>query len=377
MINSLTVHPVTNRRDLRRFLVFPWHIYRGGDKYPSWVPPLLFDEMDTHNTNKNPFYDHAEMQRFIAYRDGKPVGRIGAIIDHSYNEYHESKTGFFGFLEQENDETISAALFEAAESWLADQGIKDVLGPMNPSSNHMLGLLINGFDAPACVMMPYNPPYYADIITGRGYSPAKDLYAYRIESTRPLPERTVRIAGILEKETEVEIRPIDMKNLRREVQLIREIYNDAWRDNWGFVPWTPAEMDHMIGIFKLICIPDLVLLAFMKGEAVGFSMAIPDINQVLIRMNGRLFPFAFVKFLYLKSKIDRIRVAVFGVKRKQQGLGIDALFFAHTYQNAKRHGIKEGEFSWILEENLDARRLLENWGAEMYRTYRIYKKEIG
>ena len=299
MIDTLSVRPVTNRRELQKFLTFPWQIYRGGNKYPAWIPPLLFNEMDTHNTNKNPFYDHADIQRFIAYRDGEPVGRIGATIDHSYNEYHESKTGFFGFLEQENDETVSAALFEAAESWLADQGIKDVLG-----------LLIDDFDAPACVMMPYNPPYYADIITGRGYSQAKDLYAYRIESTQPLPEKTVRIAGILEKETEVEIRPIDMKNLRREVQLVREIYNDAWRSNWGFVPWTPAEMDNMIGIFKLICIPDLVLLAFMKGEAVDFSMAIPDVNQMLIRMNGRLFPFAFAKFLYLKSKIDRIRVAV-------------------------------------------------------------------
>ena len=359
-----------------RFLQFPWRIYRGKTPIPNWVPPLLFDEMDTHNTKKNPFYEHADIRRFIAYRDGQPVGRIGATIDHGYNDYHKCKTGFFGFLEQENDESVSAALFEAAESWLEERGMTDVLGPMNPSSNHVLGLLVDDFDAPPRVMMPYNPPYYADIITGRGYAKEKDLLAYRLDSTKPLSEKMIRIAQVLESETEVDIRPIDMKNLHTEVQLIREIYNDAWRDNWGFVPWTPGEMEHMIGIFKLICIPELVLLAFVKDEAVGFSMAIPDINQALIRMNGRLFPIGFIKFLYLKKRVDRLRVAVLGVKQKQQGLGIDALFFVHTYNNGIACGMREGEFSWILEENLDVRKLLENWGAERYRTYRLYSKTL-
>ena len=377
MSNEISIQPVSTKSDLKKFIRFPWRIYRGATPNPSWVPPLLFDENDTHNTKHNPFYDHADIQRFIAYRDGVPVGRIGVAIDHDYNTYYSSKTGFFGFLEVEDDATVAATLMETAEAWLVDHGMDHVIGPMNPSSNHVLGLLVDDFDNPAKVMMPYNPSYYEALVTGCGYRPVKDLYAYRMDATKPLSDKMLRVSKIVEKKTGVVIRPVDMKNLKSEVQVIREIYNDAWRGNWGFVPWTEDDMAHMVPTFKLICIPDLVIMAYVDGEPVGFSMGIPNINQALIKMNGRLFPFGFIKFFYLKRRVDQLRVAVLGVKKKYQGMGLDSLFFVHTYNNGVRHGMKEGEFSWILEDNRGVRDLLEHWGVGRYRTYRLYEKELG
>lgn len=376
MDSSLIIKPVDSNKDKRAFIRFPWKIYRSGTGNPQWVPPLLLDEKDTHNEKTNPFYKHAEIQRFMAFRGREAVGRIAAVIDWGFVEYQKTKTGFFGFLETEDNNETAEALFHAAEEWLKQRGMERIIGPMNPSSNHILGFLVDGSDRPPMIMMPYNPGYYLKLASLNGYEKDRDLFAYRVDHTIPLSEKMKRVSAFILEDSDVEIRSINIKNLKEEARWIREIYNDAWRDNWGFVPWTLEEIDHMADVLKLICIPDLVLLCFLKGEAIGFSIALPNLNQIFAEMNGRLLPFGFLKLLGMKKKVSQLRVAVLGIKRKYQGLGLDAPLYVETYRRSVEHGIDEGEFSWILEDNSHIRTILDSWGAEHHKTYRIMGKDL-
>jgi hypothetical protein len=370
---AISVRPVAGARELDIFIKFPWRIYKGD---PNWVPPLLAEQKGLLDTKKNPFYEHAEIQHYLAWKGGEIVGRISAILDHHYNDFHDEKTGFFGFFESIDDREVSRTLFSAAEGWVQDKGMNRLMGPTNPGTNHVCALLVDGFDRPPVIQMPYNPRYYLDLYTDYGLGKARDLYAYWMEDITPVSDKIKRVAELVRSRQKVTIRSIDMKRLKEEIQLVKEVYNDAWERNWGFVPWTDAEIQAVGQDLKMVVDPDLVMLAHVDGELAGFSLALPDVNQALIRINGRLFPFGLIKLLIYSKKINQIRVLALGIKKKFQNLGLDALFYYETYTRGTAHGFHAGEFSWVLENNAPMRNAMENWGARIYKTYRMYQKKL-
>jgi len=373
MPEPISVRPVTGARELDRFIKFPWRIYRGD---PNWVPPLLVEQKGLLDTKKNPFYEHAEIRHYLAWRGREIVGRISAILDHHYNDFHGERTGFFGFFESIDDPAVSSALLAAAEDWVRGKGMNQIMGPTNPGTNHVLALLVDGFDRPPVIQMPYNPPYYLELFADAGLEKARDLYAYWMEDITPISDKVERVADLVRRRKAVTVRSIVMKNLREEIQLIKEVYNDAWEKNWGFVPWTDAEIQAVGQDLKMVVDPDLVMLAYVDGELAGFSLSLPDVNQALKRINGRLFPLGIFKLLIYSRKINQIRVLALGVKRKFQNMGLDAVFYYETYTRGTSHGFHAGEFSWILENNTPMRNAMENWGARIYKTYRMYRKAL-
>jgi GNAT superfamily N-acetyltransferase len=375
---SVTIQPVETKTGLKHFIRFPWKIYRGKkSRYENWVPPLLMGEKELFDTEENPFYRHAEIENYLAYRDGREVGRISAIVDWNYVEFHNEKAGFFGFFECEEDPETARALFEAAEKWVRDKGMERIIGPMNPSTNHILGVLIDSFDEPPMVQMNYNPPYYPDLIESCGYSTERDLYCYRLLRGKvEISDKIRRVTELSKKRNNLTIRPIDMKRLDEEVEIIRELYNSAWDRNWGFVPWTREEFDQMAEELKLIARPELVLMIFAEEELVGLSIPLPNINEILIKMNGRLFPFGVFRLLFGKNRTRMIRVAIMGVRPDYRNKGLDAVFALETYERGKALGYEGADLSWILEDNYPLRNMLEAWGTERYRTYRVYGKKL-
>lgn len=376
MSEEIRIVPVSTKKQLKQFIRFPWTVYRGETHYENWVPPLLVGEKDLFNKDKDPFYKHADMEQFLAYKDDKLVGRIAAIIDYSYVEYQKDDCGFFGFFEALNDQAVANALFRAAEEWVKSKGYNSIKGPMNPTTGKTIGCLIDSFDIPPIIEMPYNAEYYPPMIEKCGYGKSKDLLSYRMDGKLKLSDKMLRIADLVKKRHNISIRPIDMKDWDNSIEMIREMYNDAWEGNWGFVPWGKEEFEHLAKDLKMIAIPELVLIVYMGDEPVGFTIPLPDFNQVFIKMNGRLFPTGLFKILTGKKKIDMIRTAILGVKKKAQNKGIDAVMVKEIYEIGFRMGMKGSELSWILEDNINLTNLLENWGAEHYRTYRIYEKNI-
>jgi len=373
MPQAVRVEAVDSKRDFSTFIKLPWRIYR---KDPCWVPPLIMDQKNLLNTEKNPFFAHSEIRHFLARRDGQAVGRISAVIDCNYNDFQNEKTGFFGFFEAENDREAAAALIDTAGSWLKERGMERVLGPANPSTNDTLGLLVDAFDQPPVLHMPYNPDYYSDLLEKAGCIKAKDLYAYYMEDITPLAEKVRRVADIIRRRNHITIRSLNLKKLLDEIELVKVIYNDAWTPNWGFVPWTDEELEHLAQELKRAVIPELVLFAFVNGEPAGFSLSLPDLNQALIHTNGRLLPFGLLKILWHSRHIDLLRILALGVRRKFQNLGIDAVFYYETYTRGTARGFHKGECSWILEDNLNIRNTMENLGARIYKTYRMYERSL-
>jgi GNAT superfamily N-acetyltransferase len=360
--------------DLRKFILYPWKLYRGS---PNWVAPLVSDQKLLLDPRKNPFFEHSELQHFLAWRGREIVGRISAIVDRNYVEFQQEKVGLFGFFECIDDEPTAKALFGTVEGWLRERGMESMLGPTNPSTNDTVGLLTDAFDQPPVLHMPYTFPYYLRLCEASGLTKARDLYAYYMENKVPISDKIRRVAELVRKRRKVTIRPLNMKKLfNEEIELIKTVYNDAWTRNWGFVPWTEAELEHTAKDLKKAVVPDMVLLAFVDGEIAGFSLALPDLNLALRHIRGRLFPFGLFKVLWHARKIDIVRVLALGVRKKFQGLGLDALFYYETYVRGKKNGFNRGEFSWILEDNLPMRNALENWGARIYKTYRMYDKKL-
>lgn len=373
MPEKVEIVPVSSNNDLNQFIKFPWKIYRGNS---NWVPPLIMDQKSLLDPEKNPFFKHSELQHYLAFQGRQLAGRISAIIDHNYNEFQKEKTGFFGFYESIDDKEIASALFAAAEKWLKDRGLERMLGPTNPSTNDTLSLLVDAFDRPPVVHMPYNPPCYLRLFDECGLRKARDMYAYYMEDITPISDKIQRVAELVRKRSNITIRPIRLNKLPEEIPHIKAVYNDAWTTNWAFVPWTDEELDYVAQDLKRAAIAELVLLAFVDSEIAGFSLALPDLNQALRRINGRLLPFGIIKLLWYSRKIDLLRVLAMGVRKKFQNLGIDALFYYETYTRGTRLGFKRGEFSWILEDNLPMRNTLEHWGARVYKTYRLYVKDF-
>jgi hypothetical protein len=374
MNSPLQIREIEPGESLRPFIDLSWTMNAGD---PAWVPPLRRQLRTMLDRSKHPFHRHADVAYFLAERGGKPVGRIGAIVNHRHNEFHQDRVGFFGFFECEDQQETASALFRRAEEWLAARGMEWMRGPMNFSTNEECGLLVEGFADQPTVMMPHNPPYYAALIEDAGLEKETDLLAYALSETEP-PERLVRLGERTARKAGVRVRSLDMRRFREEVEAVQRVYNSAWSRNWGFVPMTEEEFDHMAGEMKPVVDPDLCLIVETDaGEPIGFTLALPDVNQALKSLNGRLFPFGILRFLWKRRKIDRIRVLTLGFTPEYTHAGLGPFLYLRTWHVGTAKGYRFGEASWILENNREMRGALERMGAEVSRVYRIYGRSLG
>lgn len=375
MSRGLDVRPVAGRADLGRFLRLPWRIY---ERDPNWVPPLLSDVRKALDPRKHPFHQHADVSTFLASRDGVTVGRIAAIVNRAHNDFHHDRTGFFGLFECVDEQPVADALLRTAEAWLRERDMNAVRGPVNFSTNDEVcspGVLIEGFHRPPVILMGHTPPYYARLLEGAGYEKAKDLIAYWLEG-RAAPSRIRRAYDRLQRDGSVRLRSLDLKDLDAEIDRIQSVYNSAWERNWGFVPMTSVEIEHMAKHLEPVVNPRLCPLAEVDGEVVGFALGLPDYNMALRHANGRLFPFGIFKLLWHRRRIDAARTITLGLKAGFRNRGLDAAMITHIYIEGNSLGIWRSECSWILEDNWDMRRGLERIGAVADKTYRVYGKTL-
>ncbi|ATB48070.1 N-acetyltransferase [Corallococcus macrosporus] len=377
MPSDVQVTPVRGEAERMQFIRLPYPLYKND---PHWVPPLEMERRDFLDPKKNPFFEYGELELFLARRGPDVVGRIAAIRNPRHMELHGTKEGFFGLFECVNDAGVARSLLEAGASWLRQRGMDAMLGPANLSSNQDWGLLIEGFDSPPAVMMPHNPPYYAALLEACGLTKAKDLYAFELSSSAQPPEKVVRISEKIRQRDGVVVRPVDMKNLDAEVKRIRDIYNSAWEKNWGFVPFTDAEFDHLAKELKTVVRPELALMAEVQGEPVAFSLTVPDANQAIRAANGRLttfgLPIGLVKLALASRRINRLRLIILGIKEGYRRRGLDAILYLDTLRTAKRLGYVGGEISWTLEDNHLVNRAIESMGAQRSKTYRVYQRAL-
>jgi GNAT superfamily N-acetyltransferase len=372
-MGAVQVRPVTTSRELKAFLKLPWAVYKG-DRL--WVPPLIGEVKKLITPGKNPFWENAERELFVAYKDGRPAGRVAAIASRAHNETHNDKLGFFGFFESMPDYAIAEALLDAAGEWLKEKGMDAVRGPINPSINDDLGFLLEGEPEPPVFLMPYNPGYYLSFMEKYGFEKVKDLYAWYFDDTMKFPKKIDRIADRVLRRANAVIRPMSMKSFKDELVAVRRIYNAAWEKNWGAVAMTEAEFNHLANDFKQIIFPELALIAEVDGKPAGFSLAVPDMNQVLGKLNGRLFPFGIFKMIGWRKRITGIRILTLGVIEEYRKRGIEAVFYIETYRRGVKLGIKRAEMSWVLEDNDLLNKALETMGAKLYKKYRVYEKQL-
>ncbi|HEV2147334.1 MAG TPA: GNAT family N-acetyltransferase [Longimicrobiaceae bacterium] len=378
MTAPLRVRELGPDESVRPFVDLAWKI---NARDPSWVPPLRMAVEGLLDRRKHPFHQHADAAYLLAERGGEAVGRIAAVVNHRYNRFHGDRTGFFGLFECADDAEAARALVEAASAWLRERGMERMMGPMNLSTNDELsspGVLVEGFDAPPAVMMSHNPPFYARLLEGAGLGKEKDLLAYWMASPEP-PARAVAAMERLARRIGVRIRSVRMKELKEEVRRVQEVYNAAWSQNWGFVPMTEAEFEHMAKEMRPVVDPELVLLAEKEdGEPVGFLLALPDLNRAFRHLpDGRLFPFGLFRFLWHRRRIDSLRVLTLGLKPGYQHLGLGAAMYLHAFRVAAARGYRTGEGSWILEDNLEMRGAMEKMGATPYKRYRVFQTPLG
>ncbi len=373
---SLTIKPVTTKRDLQDFLDLPKRIYQGD---PHWVPPLDL-ERKQHLSKKNPYFQHAEWQPWLALRDGRVVGRISAQVDQLHQETHNDSTGFFGFLEADDDSEIFHALLEQAESWLRERGMKRVQGPFSYGINDESGLLIDGFDTPPVAMMAHARPYYADRIVAENYQKAMDLLAYWITLDFNLPPSGLRLQE--RYSDRFKIRSLEKSRLAEELETLRSLFNDAWSGNWNFVPFTKAEFDAMGKDLVKIVPPDMIKVAEIDGEPEGMIVAFPNINEQIGDLNGKLLPFGWLKLLWrFKFRFPKTgRTVLMGIRHKHQnsmmGAALTYCLIDEVRKSAVSHGSWGVELSWILETNTRMRGIIESLGAKVYKTYRVYEKNL-
>ncbi len=370
-MSNIIVKPVETKKEQRLFLEFPWRLYHGD---PNWVPPLRGNQRALVGFAPHPFYERNRSQAFLAYRNGEVAGRILAIINQGHIERFQERRGFFGFFESVDDERVAHGLFDAARQWLADHGLESMRGPTNPSLNYELGLLIEGFDTPPTFMMTYNPPYYQRLIESYGFRKTQDLYAYWGHVSM-LPEIRAKLKPISDKIVErynVKIRMLDKRRFLEDVELFLNIYNRSLVNTWGFVPMTPAEVRYMAKGLRWLMVPELALGVEVDGRMVGAVFCLPDYNQRIKEINGRLFPFGFIHLLRNKQAIKRVRVISTNVVPEYQLMGFGLVLLEGLVPKALEWGIEEAEFSWVLESNALSRGSLEKGGAKRTKTYRLY-----
>lgn len=320
---------------------------------------------------KNPFFTHADAEYFVAVRDGAVVGRIAAIENRTHNELHEDRVGFFGFFECVNDRAVSHALFRASADWLRSRGLTTMRGPASFSTNDECGLVVEGLDTPPTLLNPHNPEYYIDLVESAGFEKVKDLYQYQSQSSS-LPERLVRGAKLIAERQGIVLRSINMKRFKEEIDRIKAIYNSAWEKNWGFVPMTEEEIDHLAKQLKPVIVPDFIVFAEKGTELVGFALALPDLNVALKKNpSGRLFP-GIIRVLWASRKITRTRILLLGVLPQYRRTGADALMYHWIWEKGVKMGYRWGEAGWILEDNTAMNNGLQRLGFSRYKTLRMY-----
>ncbi len=375
MISIERIDPA-QRRQLRAFIDFPHDLYASD---PNYVPMLYMEQEALLNPKKSPFFQHSTAEYFLARQSGRIVGRVAAILNRNHIAFSGRKEGFFGFFDTVDDAQVAAALLQAAEQWLRQQGVQKIIGPANFSTNETCGLLMENFERPPMIMMPYNAPYYAGLIEQQGFVKHVDLLCYWltpevipeavIESAHRLEERLVR-RGIV-------VRKIDMKRFEEELHNFLPVYNASWAENTGFVPMTEAEIRQIAKDLRPVIDPELVFFAEKDGQTIGVSITIPNINEVLIRLKrGRLFPFGIFQLLFGLRRVRTARVIALGTLKEYRRLGVDVCFYVRTVEAARRRGIIGGEASWILENNVMMNRAMEHIGARVYRRYRFYEKTL-
>jgi GNAT superfamily N-acetyltransferase len=378
----LEIQPVGSAQERRAFIAFQWEVYKND---PYWVPPLLSERMEFLDPERHPFHRHSEVALFIARRDGKPVGTIAAILNNRHNEFHNERIGFFGFFEVLPDREAAEALLETACTWARARNLTALRGPAQYSTNEELGLLVDGWDGPPVIMMTYNPRYYVDFIEGAGFHKAMDLLAYMVDLTafgphgEYLPPKLLRVAQKVQERGGFTVRTMDMRHFEREVELFKRIYNSAWEKNWGFVPLTDAEIDHIaIGLRQLLD-PDIVVFAEKDGEPVGAMLPLPDVSQALIKAYPRPDRpewWTMLRLLWywrVRRCVDTMRGFAGGVLEPYRGRGVEALLFIEMAKAALPR-YRRCEISWVLETNMMMRRTAEMLQGRVYRTYRLYEK---
>jgi GNAT superfamily N-acetyltransferase len=374
---SIEVAPADTKRQREAWLRLPWRLYRD---HPAWVPNLLMLQREVIDTKKNPFFEHGEARLFLATRDGEPVGRISASIDRDHNEQHGEHTGFFGFFEAQDDPEIATALLSAAEAWLRERGMDCARGPLSFSMNEEAGLQVDGFDEQAMIAMPQALPYYAPLIEAQGYAKAMDLLAYRW-NLQPTPDRVVDAVERTRAVTGLTVRPIRMRKLRQEVDVLLDIYNDTWSENWGYVQVTRSEAAKMVSDLRLIADKHVVLIAEMNGEPAGMVVGLPNLYEAIRDFKGFIDPWKALKLVWrLKIRGTRSgRILLFGVKKKfrtRELHGLPFLLLQEIYEAASRRSYAWCEESWVLENNARLNALMPYWGAYVYKRYRIYEKPL-
>jgi GNAT superfamily N-acetyltransferase len=386
--SGVEVRPVSGRRELTAFIKLPFRLHRG----TPWVPPLITERRRFLNRDKNPFFEHAEAEYFLAWRDGEPVGRITAQVDRRWDEFQGGSDGMFGFFESEEDPAIAESLFAAASEWVASRGRERILGPMDFSTNDECGLLVEGYERPPLILQPWHPPYYRDLVEGHGFSKTMDLLMwwlnlgeqmYTDEGFHPMIHE---LARKVTEEHGVTIREMRKRDLEAELGRFIEVYNSAWERNWGFVPITEEEVRAQASDLKPVLDQDWCFIAERDGEILGASVTLPDVNQVIGKMNGRLLPFGWLTMLRgmfnshgvntERAGIDRVRVFALGVKPEHQHLGIAAAFYDRCLEVGKRRNQPRGETGWILETNKPMNRAMEGMGGRVVQKYRIYEKAL-
>ena len=372
---SLEVRPVAGKSDLERFVRLPLALYRNE---PRWVAPLLSDVRKRLDRKRNPFFAHAEAEYFLAWRDGRPVGRITAQVDRNFNAHQDNDWGLWGFFESEDDPETAGALLAAAEAWLRERGRDRMVGPMDFTTNDECGLLIEGHDRPAIILATWQHPYYEGLIEAAGHVKAMDLLMWSLH----ISDRDRVHPGIWEAAAKVETehgivcRPMRKRDLDAEVSAFLEVYNAAWEKNWGAVPLSAEEAHHYAHDLRPVLDENWAMIAERKdtGEVVGAALTLPDFNQVLAHLNGRLLPFGWVKAVYWRRKIDAVRVFALGVKPEYQHTGVAARFYQMHFESAARTRQKQGEMGWILETNKPMNRAMEGMGGEIVRRFRLYER---
>jgi GNAT superfamily N-acetyltransferase len=371
------VSPAQSKAERNDFIRFPWQIYRHD---PAWVPPLLIERKEFLDRRKHPFYRHGDAALFLARREGKIVGRIMASDDPNYNAFHDSNTGCFGLFESIDEPAVAQALLDAAGNWLRARGRDEVMGPIDYSTNYVCGLLVDGFPYPPTLLTGHNPCYYEAMVRGAGFEKLIDFYAWWFDRPESAAVRLRRLAASLKKKHAATIRPGNLKHLDDEAGRIREIYNEAWKENWGFVPFTEAEFQFMARELKQLVIPEFTLIAEVNHEPVGFILCVPDINVALKQINGRLttfgLPIGLTKLLYHKKRLRTARLIALGVKPKYRRGGIAEMLVLRIIEDAMIQRGYTGELSMTLENNHLINRFLFAIGARRYKTYRIFRRTL-
>lgn len=373
MTGGVEVAPVRDPRDRESFLRVPWAIYAG---QPAWVPPLLLDQRELLDPKRGPFFRESEGELFLARRDGAAVGRIGAFKNHPHLAAHADGAGFFGFFETIDDAAVAGALLAAAAAWLRGRGLRVARGPANFSIYEEAGVLLDGFEHAPMAGMAYTPPYYRGLLEGVGYAKAKDMFVFRLTPEKARLDRIARAAEAVERRPGLRVRHLDMRRLRREAEFLATVYAEAWRDNWGQVPISADEFYDAYRRYRFFVQPELVFLAEIDGEPAAYFVAMPDMNVLLRRMNGRLLPTGIFHLLFGRGGIRQFRVFMMGVRPKFRRLGLPLVFLQRAYAEMLRRRVTQAEFSWVLEDNRETIAIIERIGGFRAQTLRLYEKAI-